>query len=219
MSILLLDVDGTLIDSFPGIRAGFLHALDTLGWPRPDEETIARIPGPPMEVSLRSLGMSDEQVRRGLAAYLDYTDRGGWADAAAYPGMVKLLACWKEQGYTLHTATSKGESFAWRILEREGMLGYIDFLGAAQEDGPRRTKRAVIDHVLEASGLRGRGSDILMVGDRSHDIEGAAHFGIDTVAVTWGYGTDQEWARARHIARTPEELEGIVNDRYSGDPA
>ncbi len=219
MSILLLDVDGTLIDSFPGIRAGFLHALDTLGWPRPDEETIARIPGPPMEVSLKALGMSDDQVRRGLAVYLDYTDRGGWADATAYPGIAALLARWKEQGHTLHTATSKGESFARRILDREGMLGHIDFLGAAQEGGPRRTKREVIAHVLEATGLGGRGSDILMVGDRSHDIEGAAHFGIDTVAVTWGYGTAEEWAQARHIARTPEELEGIVNDRHSGDPA
>ena len=90
----------------------------------------------------------------------------------------------------------RGESFARRILERE-----------------------IIDHVLEATGPGGRGSDILMVGDRSPDIEGAAHFGLDTVAVTWGYGTEEEWAQARHIARTPEELEGIVNDRHSGDPA
>ncbi|WIM72158.1 HAD hydrolase-like protein [Corynebacterium suedekumii] len=85
MSILLLDVDGTLIDSFPGIRAGFLHTLDTLGWKYPSEEFIARIPGPPMEVTLRSLGMSEEQAQEGLGIYLDYTADGGWADATALP--------------------------------------------------------------------------------------------------------------------------------------
>ena len=54
---LLLDVDGTLIDSFPGIRAGFIHALDAVGWEHPDDEFIARIPGPPMEETLTSVGM------------------------------------------------------------------------------------------------------------------------------------------------------------------
>ncbi|AGF72999.1 HAD-IA family hydrolase [Corynebacterium halotolerans] len=216
VSIIFLDVDGTLIDSFPGIRAGFLHALDSIGWPHPDEETIARIPGPPMEVTLRSLGMSEEQADDAFAAYLDHTHRGGWADATAFPGMLDLLRTWKEQGHTLCTATSKGEAFARRILEREGMIDHLDFLGAAQENGPRRAKKDVIDHVLEQTGLSGRSSDILMVGDRSHDIEGAAHFGIDTVAVTWGYGTPEEWAAARFTAHDPEELEGIVHDWHAG---
>lgn len=216
MSILFLDVDGTLIDSFPGIRAGFLHALDSVGWPHPDEDSLAHLPGPPMEVNLRSLGMDGEQTRAAFAAYLDYTHRGGWAEATTYPGVPELLRTWKEQGLTLHTATSKGEAFARRILEREGLLEYIDFLGAAQENGPRRAKKDVIDHVLTETGLSGRSSDILMVGDRSHDIEGAAHFGIDTVAVTWGYGTPEEWAAARFTARNAGELEGIVHDWHAG---
>lgn len=215
MSILLLDVDGTLIDSFPGIRAGFLHTLDTLGWERPSEEFIARIPGPPMEVTLRSLGMSEEQAQEGLGIYLDYTAGGGWAEATAFDGMLDLVRRWKEQGYTVATATSKGESFAQQILEREGFLDHIDFLGAAQEDGPRRSKSAVIDHVLATTGWDTATSDILMVGDRSHDIEGAAEHGIDTVAVTWGYGTPEEWATARATAHSPEELEGIVHDCFA----
>ena len=184
MSILLLDVDGTLIDSFPGIRAGFLHTLDMLGHEHPPEEFIARIPG-------------------------------GWADATAFPGMLDLVRRWKGQGHTVATATSKGESFAEKILAREGFLDHIDFLGAAQEDGPRRSKSAVIAHVLASTGWETATSDILMVGDRSHDIEGAAEHGIDTVAVTWGYGTPEEWATARATAHSPEELEGIVHDCFT----
>lgn len=212
MSILLLDVDGTLIDSLPGIRAGFLHTLDQMGWEHPSEEFTRLIAGPPMEVTLQKVGMTPEQAREGLGIYLDYTARGGWADATTFPGMLDLVRTWKEQGLTLATATSKGEGFARKILDRAGFLPYLDFLGAAEEDGQRRSKTAVIDYVLSSNGWKGQTSDILMVGDRSHDIEGAAHFHLDTVAVSWGYGTADEWAHARYIAHTPQELEGIVHD-------
>lgn len=205
---LLLDVDGTLIDSFPGIRDGFLHALDTVGWEHPDEEFIARIPGPPMEETLASLGMDDTTRDRAFAAYMDFTRAGGWERASAFPGMAELLADWDARGIGLVTATSKGEGFARAILEREGMLEHISFLGAAQEDGPRRRKADVIAHVLARVSIRsGTG---LMVGDRAHDIDGAAAFGIPTAAVAWGYGTESEWARADYLARSPEELDHIV---------
>ncbi|MCS5480686.1 HAD hydrolase-like protein [Corynebacterium sp. YIM 101645] len=212
MSILLLDVDGTLIDSLPGIQGGFRHTLDQLGWPHPDQQFIDHIAGPPMEVTLRSLGMSPELAREGLQIYLDYTRRGGWANATTFPGMLELVRAWKAAGLTLATATSKGEEFARLILEREGFLEHIDFLGAAQEDGPRRGKSAVIDHVLATNGWDVDTSDILMVGDRTHDIEGAAEHGINTVAVAWGYGTPAEWATAARTAHTPEDLKGIVHD-------
>ncbi|MDO5511403.1 HAD hydrolase-like protein [Corynebacterium sp.] len=215
MSILLLDVDGTLIDSLPGIRGGLLHTLDTLGWPHPPQEFQERIAGPPMEVTLQSLGMSPAQAQEGLQIYLEYTRAGGWGNATSFPDMLDLVRTWKEQGLTIATATSKGETFARQILEREGFLEHIDFLGAAQEDGPRRGKSAVIDHVLSSTGWSPETHDILMVGDRSHDIEGAAAHGIDTVAVAWGYGTPQEWARAAHTAHTPQDLEGIVHDWHA----
>jgi len=203
---LLLDVDGTLIDSFPGIRAGFIHALDAVGWEHPDDEFIARIPGPPMEETLASVGMDDPTRDRAFRAYMDFTHAGGWKNAQAFPGMRDLLKSWKEEGFQVVTATSKGEGFARAILEREGMLEFIDFLGAAQEDGPRRRKADVIAHVLDNVEV-GRG---LMIGDRLHDIEGAAQFGLSTAAVTWGYGTQNEWNRAWAIAHTPAELARIV---------
>lgn len=196
----------------PGIRAGFLHALDTVGWPHPDEAFISRIPGPPMVVTLRSLGMGEEKALTALDAYLGYTRGGGWGQAHAFPGMLDLVRRWKEAGLTVATATSKGEGFARLILEREGFLESIDFLGAAQENGPRRSKSAVIAHVLDTMGWSPEKEDILMIGDRSHDIDGAAEHGIATVAVSWGYGTPEEHATAAHTAHSPEDLERIVHD-------
>lgn len=210
--ILFLDVDGTIIDSYPGIRAGFLHALDTVSAPHPPEDIIRRIPGPPMEVSLANQGLTDTEVATALAAYLRYTRDGGWAHATAYDGMVELVARLKADGFFLATATSKGEEFARKILQRIGVYDHIDFLGAAEEHGPRRAKDKVIAYVLDSVGLRGREDDILMVGDRTHDIHGAAEHGIATVAVTWGYGSAEEWDQAASTATTPAELERVIHD-------
>ncbi len=213
VSHLLLDLDGTLVDTFPGVRAGLLHALDTLGHPHPDEAFLAGIAGPPMEETLAAAGVPAEQVPAGLKAYLDYAAGGGWLQASPFPGVAELLAGWHDEGLVLATATSKGEHFARITLEHFGLLDYIDFLGAAEEDGPRRTKTAVLEHTLTNLGLKGPKPPALMIGDRIHDFDGARAFGIDSVAVAWGYGTDAERAHAIAVAADPAELERIVHDR------
>lgn len=210
--ILFFDVDGTVIDSFPGIRAGFLHALDAVGEPHPDEEFIARIPGPPMEVTLAALIDDPARQRAAFDAYLAHAQAGGVLNATLFDGLAPLLKRLKEQGFYLSTATSKGEENARRALTHVGVWGYFDFFAAAQEDGPRRPKAAVIDYALTALDLRERTDDILMIGDRHHDIDGAHHHGLTVAAAAWGYGTAQEWAQADFTAHTANELEEIIHD-------
>ncbi|GAB3946566.1 HAD hydrolase-like protein [Corynebacterium tapiri] len=210
--IVFLDVDGTLIDSFPGIREGYLQALDSVGVAHPDEEFIRRIPGPPMEVTLRNSGLNEQQVTEAFGAYMDYTRSGQAPRATAFPGVEKLLSQWKREGLYLSTATSKGEHFARLTLEELGLLQHLDFLAAATEDGPRRDKASVIDYALSSLGLTDRTGDILMVGDRLHDVEGARAHGLSTCIVTWGYGAPEEWEHADFVAHSPEELARIVHE-------
>ncbi|MGD7002747.1 HAD hydrolase-like protein [Corynebacterium halotolerans] len=219
MKTLLLDVDGTLVDSFPGIRACFLHALAEVDWPVPDEETISGIAGPPMEQTFRSLGMPEPMVKEAFTAYMAEYGQSGWRNSRPFPQMRELLDGWRDLDLRVSTATSKGESFARRTLQEYGMFEQLDFLGAAQEGGPRRTKAAVIAHVLDSLELRGEESEMLMVGDRSHDIEGAAEFNIPTVAVAWGYGTPEERAEADFIAEDPAELDQLVRAWVGGELA
>ncbi|WP_018020789.1 HAD hydrolase-like protein [Corynebacterium doosanense] len=210
--IILLDVDGTLIDSFPGIRAGFFHGLDEVGHPHPAEEFTAKIAGPPMEQTYASLGLSPEETSRAFDAYMAFTREGGWSRAEAFAGVDKLLPWLKDEGFYIATATSKGENFARAILTELGLLPHIDFLGAAQERGERREKDKVIAYVLDSLELHDRTGDLLMAGDRLHDIEGAKAHGIDTVAVTWGYGAPEEWDLARYVAKSTDELKEIIHD-------
>ena len=208
VTTLLFDVDGTLIDSFPGIRHGFLTGLEAVGWNIPDEEFIRRIPGPPMPETMRSLGMDDEQVERAMRAYSGYMSDEGWQRFEVYPGMAALVKRLAGEGYRVCTATSKSERFARAALERAGLLDHIDFLGAASNDGKRAKKVDVIRYVLDTADPQRP----LMVGDRSHDFKGAKEFSIPSIAVTWGYGADQEWDLADWVARDADELERIIRE-------
>lgn len=260
--ILLVDVDGTLTDSFPGIRDSFLHALDNNGIERPDEAAINRIPGPPMIETLRGMGLPDDLANKALQDYLDHQTGGGWSNAAEFPGMKTLLTKWREQGVILSTATSKSMVSAQRILEHYGMLQYFHVLAAADPSVGRQGKAMVIDYALEqlralpelggqdGSSADGAGSaddadsrdgadshdgagyaggadsadgadsrdgaatldpsNMLLIGDRIHDVEGAAEHGIASVLVGWGYGDDSERARATHFVETPQQLDDFV---------
>mgnify|MGYP002719314989 FL=1 len=207
---MLFDVDGTLIDSFPGIRHGFLLGLEAVGWDKPDEEFIKRIPGPPMPESMRALGMSPDQVEQAMQAYSAYMSTEGWQRFEVFDGMADLLARLKEEGFGVCTATSKSERFARAALERAGMLEHIDFLGAASNDGVRAKKADVIRYVLDNVAPERP----LMIGDRTHDFTGATTFDIPSVAVTWGYGAASEWDEATYVASDARELERIIRAAY-----
>jgi phosphoglycolate phosphatase-like HAD superfamily hydrolase len=73
-----------------------------------------------------------------------------------------------------------------RILTHFGLDQHFEVIAGACPDGSRKSKEEVLGHALAQ--LRPLPERVLMVGDRSHDVDGAAAHGIDTVVVGWGYG-------------------------------
>lgn len=216
------------MDSYPGIRDSFVTALETHGVEVPDEQRVRQIPGPPMWETLTDLGLEGQLHDDVFATYLEHQENGGWNNATPFPGMKDLLAKWQDEGIILSTATSKSEVSAKRILTEHDMLKYFTVLGAAQENGTRRSKAAVIEYALtqlkEDPEIREilnamdpnealkalEPTHMLLIGDRIHDVEGAAQAGIPSVLVGWGYGSDEERAKAAYTVDTPEELDALV---------
>ncbi|WP_448852276.1 HAD hydrolase-like protein [Corynebacterium sp. 335C] len=223
----LVDVDGTVSDSLPGIQSGVREALGAIGWPEPDEAFMDRIAGPPMYDSLRSLGMDEPTAAEALRIYRAQQHRGGWADTRMFDGWPELLRMWRGRGWTVATATSKGGHFARKVLGRFGVLDGFDFIGAADDGGDRSAKVDVVEHTLRVLGLPARRSGapdgtrladagiaplpgVVMIGDRSHDIDGAHAFGVPAVAVGWGYGDGAERASAEAVAADAADLDARV---------
>lgn len=183
--LVLFDLDGTLTDSAPGIVASFRHALTEIGAEIPDGDLVGRIVGPPMARTLHSMGLG-EQADAAIAAYrADYTTRG-WSMNSVFDGIEALLTDLQAGGVRLAVATSKAETSARRILEHFGLDGFFEVIAGASPDGSRAEKADVVAHALRQ--LEPLPDRVLMVGDRRHDVEGAAAHGIDAVVVGWGYG-------------------------------
>ena len=185
--LVLFDLDGTLTDSAEGIVASFQHALGQVGAEIPEGDLVGRIVGPPIHHTLAQMGLG-ERVDEAIAAYrADYTTRG-WAMNTPFDGIEDLLNDLRASGVRLAVATSKAEPTARRILEHFGMADHFDVIAGASPDGTRAAKADVVAHALAQ--LQPLPERVLMVGDRRHDVEGAAAHGIDTVVVAWGYGRD-----------------------------
>ncbi|OBH20125.1 HAD family hydrolase [Mycolicibacter terrae] len=183
--LVIFDLDGTLTDSAAGIVASFRHALDHIGAPVPDGDLAQRLVGPPMHHTLAAMSLG-EQTEAAIAAYrADYTSRG-WLMNTVFDGVAALLADLRAAGVRLAVATSKVESTARKILAHFGLDGFFEVVAGASADGARAAKSEVLAHALHQLGpLPDR---VVMVGDRRHDVDGAAAHGIDTVLVGWGYG-------------------------------
>ena len=208
--LVIFDLDGTLTDSADGIVASFRHALHTVGAAVPDGDLAARIVGPPMHVTLGEMGLG-EHVDAAITAYrADYTARG-WAMNKPFPGIADLLADLGAAGARLAVATSKAEPTAQRILAHFGLDSWFEVIAGASTDGVRSAKADVLAHALAQ--LAPLPQRVLMIGDRSHDVEGAAAHGISAIVVGWGYGAEDfrgaDSGAVAHVA-TVDELRGVL---------
>ncbi|WP_198938121.1 HAD-IA family hydrolase [Mycobacterium sp. IS-836] len=183
--LVIFDLDGTLTDSAEGIVASFLHALSHIGAPVPEGDLAAQIVGPPMDDTFHAMELG-EHADAAIAAFRAEYGARGWAMNTLFDGIATLLADLHAAGVRLAVATSKLEPTARRILAHFELDRYFDVIAGASPDGSRKTKEEVLAHALEQ--LRPLPDRVLMVGDRSHDVDGAAAHGIDAVVVGWGYG-------------------------------
>lgn len=183
--LVIFDLDGTLTDSAAGIVASFRHALGAVGATVPDGDLVGRIVGPPMHQTLQSMGLGAHADDAITAYRADYSSRG-WAMNSVFDGIPNLLIDLRAAGVRLAVATSKAEPTARRIIAHFGLDGHFEVIAGASPDGVRSSKADVVAHALAQ--LRPLPDEVLMVGDRSHDVHGAAAHGIETVIVEWGYG-------------------------------
>jgi HAD superfamily hydrolase (TIGR01549 family) len=209
--LVIFDLDGTLTDSADGVVASFRHALATIGAKVPDGDLAERVVGPPMHHTLASMGLG-ERADEAISAYrADYTSRG-WAMNSVYVGVPQLLADLRAAQIRLAVATSKAEPVARRILDHFGLTDHFDVIAGASIDGTRASKADVVAYALSQLGTLPE--RVLMVGDRAHDVEGAAAHGIATVVVGWGYGRSDFDGQltatpAAHVA-TVEQLRAVL---------
>jgi phosphoglycolate phosphatase len=209
---LLLDLDGTLVDSGPGITASVIAALTEIDVRVPDADALRSFVGPPMrQTFLEVVGLDEVSAERAVRSYRRHYAETGALDSSVYDGVPDLLEALSSAGWPMAIATSKVEDQADRIAAHYGLAAQmVTVCGTSDADG-RSTKREVIRECLRR--MQERGVDVsrpLMVGDRGYDVLSAAAEGIATIHVLWGYGTADESAQALATADSPQALARLL---------
>ncbi len=213
---IFFDLDGTLTDPGPGITNSVAYALERYGIHVADRTALYPFIGPPLVDSFtRYYGFSAADARAAVDVYREYFSERGIFENAVYPGIPALLARLRAAGRKLVMATSKPEEFAVRIAEHFGIADCFDCIAGAAMDETRTQKWEVIEYALARCGVSDR-DRVLMVGDREHDVLGAARCGIRCLGVLYGYGSREELTTAGSCAVVPSVQavgEYILNER------
>ena len=204
--LVLFDLDGTLVDSSPGIHSSVRHAAAELGLPAPTAAQLRGMVGPPLQDGFALvLGVPVADVPRAVAAYRAHYAGGALLEASVHRGVPELLTALRAAGAILAVATSKPELFAVRLLRHTGLLPAFASVHGATMDGGVRHKDQVVAAALAAHPA---GRDAVLVGDRSHDVLGAAAHGLPCIGAGWGPAEDGELeiAGAAAVAATPADV-------------
>ena len=208
----LFDLDGTILDSAPGIVQSLVDTFSHLGLPVPPQDELMHYVGPPLLDSLRNrAGLSKEAAQQALDVYRTDFRKDGAFDSAVFPGIVGVLEALRAANIPLAIATSKPESQAKRILDHFNLSHFFAVVAGATEDETRSTKAAIVGHALAELQAGGHDTSLsVMVGDRIYDVEGAAACDVPSIIVEWGYGSPAEAKGAMATVYSTDRLRDLL---------
>lgn len=203
---ILFDLDGTLTEPAEGITNSVCYALKKFGIESKPENEL-RFIGPPLHISFQMFyGMSEEDSFKAVDYYREYFAPKGIFENRLYEGIPAALDRLIFKGYTLAVASSKPEVFVKQVLEHFGIANRFEVIVGSELSGERTDKKDVITEAMAR--LDATPDECCMIGDRSHDIEGAHQCGMLAAGVLWGYGSKEELqgAKADAILSSVEQM-------------
>ncbi len=184
---ILFDLDGTLTNPAEGITKSVQYALGSFGISVSDRTQLYAFIGPPLTESFSQYyGFSQEQAEAAVAKYRERFSAVGLYENIVYDGIIECLTDLKRAGKVLAVATSKPEVFTQKILQHFDLAQYFDVVTGSELSGERTRKTDVILETLHRLG-RTSLDNVVMVGDRKHDIIGAKNCGISSIGVRYGF--------------------------------
>lgn len=204
----LFDFDGTLCDTTEGIFNSIIYSLDCYGIKETDIEKLRYFVGPPLFESYKKIyNVSDEDAQWLIDKYRERYREKAAEESKVYEGIPQLLKRLKEKGKKIAVASSKPIHFVEEISKHLGIYEYYDFVSAEDFKNNHSSKEDLINACLDFFGNPDK-ADVIMVGDRCYDIDGAKAVGIDSAGAVYGFGTVEELTEsgATYILNSPEEL-------------
>jgi phosphoglycolate phosphatase len=211
----LWDVDGTIVDASASILRRLGITLDHFGEPSPSREDLVHWIGPPMYDTFRDVvGMSTARAAEAAAFYrrVGEAEGTGYTDGTrTYPGIAELVAEVADAGIAQATASSKPEVQVEALMRHFGLEPHLDVIAGADEDRGLSRKADVVADALRRLDATGADTSApVLIGDRHHDVDGAAEHGIPVIFAAWGFGLPAESTGAYAVAADATALRALL---------
>lgn len=214
---ILFDLDGTITDSAPGIINAVVYGIKkinevyNLKINMPNDKILRKFIGPPLDVSFRKYCYDDEKLSLEFVKFYreDYNGNEGLFNCTLYDGIYDLIKTLSENDYRVFLVTAKPKESAVRIIEHFNLTEFFNDFYAPILGGKIKNKLDVLNEAIEKGNFEK--SKTIMIGDRIDDIDAAKNLGIDSIAVRYGFGSDEEFKNAVYIANNTKEIFDILS--------
>ena len=209
----LFDFDGTVVDTGEGILKSLQYSFEQMGHEVPESEELKKFIGPPIHYSYTHFyGISEDEVGMYITKYRERYKVKGIYECVLYDGMRELLSELKSRGVKIGVASSKPEHLIYSVADYLGVTDFFDaIVGVKIDDSNHSSKTGLVLEAMRQLGAEDK-SQVLMVGDRCFDIDGAAGAGVDSCGALWGYGNEAEFRehKATFIIKEPSEVLNLL---------
>jgi phosphoglycolate phosphatase len=208
---LLLDLDGTLVDTVPDLAAALNRLMDGRGLPVFSRDAVAAMVGDGVGVLVaRAFAAHGKEPDAAAVAELtaDYTAQVA-VESAVYPQVIPTLQGLVQDGWHLAVCTNKPEQAATVLLQALGVLPFLSAVGGGDSFPVRKPDPR---HLLETLALAGGSVDsAIVLGDHRNDVAAARGAGIPCIFAAWGYGPATMAEGCPHVAGDITEAAAIAN--------
>lgn len=212
---LILDLDGTLVDSVPDLMASCNRLMAARGLPPFSAAEVAGMVGDGVAV-LTERAMA-ARGRRAAAADADALLADYMAHPAAasrcYPGAAAAMDLLAARGWRFAVCTNKPVAAARQVLEALGLLGRFAAVGGGDSYPVRKPDPAHLLATLAEAGGEARAA--VMLGDHHNDMAAARGAGVPAIFAAWGYGAEA-MAGGAPVARSFAEVPGLAASLLRG---
>ncbi|MGL4370097.1 MAG: HAD hydrolase-like protein [Spirochaetota bacterium] len=208
----LFDLDGTIIDSRPGIFRCVRAMLSDMGRGNISDAELMPVIGPPLSEGLSMLLHTDEPavLDAAVKSYRIYYAAGGMFEAVLYPGIEQALKDCASQGRELYLVTSKAQPYSGQIIGHFGLDKYFRGIYAPGLAQTYAGKAELISAALTENSVDP--ADAVMIGDRQYDMTGAVSTRVCAAGALWGFGSREELlsAGADILMSSPEDIVRMI---------
>ena len=200
----IFDLDGTLIDSAPGIHESVKHTLESMNRPCLCDEDLRIFVGAPLyDAFLNIVKMDENEATEAVIIFRNHYSEKSVYIFKIYDGILELIESLFQKGIKLCIASNKPTVLIKKILKYLQIDCFFETV-CGSEPSSKETKIEILKKAIAEE------KECILIGDRVFDIEAAQHNGIDSIGVLYGYGSQEEFSEADYVCKDVNEIKEIL---------